>query len=168
MNRSELRSHITLQPRTSCPLKLSRLEPGQHLDGRPPGKTRLLLEEVLVRPAEGAHPVVCLNPNQRCSLIFRSEYTVIFSFPASYSPVPEQPSTTTLTKQGSMLTFIFRSSCAANKKKNQEHLLLLLLLQKFAFPFRGNIGLLKVIYRGIFSNLIWSVTFHVKFKTVFL
>ncbi len=24
---------------------------GQYLDGRPPGKTRLLLEEVLVRPA---------------------------------------------------------------------------------------------------------------------
>ncbi len=30
---------------------------GQYLDGRPPGKTRLLLEEVLVRPAGGAHPV---------------------------------------------------------------------------------------------------------------
>ncbi len=29
----------------------------------PPGKTRLLLEEVLVRPAGGAHPVVCLDPN---------------------------------------------------------------------------------------------------------
>ncbi len=27
---------------------------GQYLDGRPPGKTRLLLEEVLVRPAGGA------------------------------------------------------------------------------------------------------------------
>ncbi len=33
------------------------------LDGRPPGKTRLLLEEVLVRPAGGAHPVVCVGPN---------------------------------------------------------------------------------------------------------
>ncbi len=44
-------SHITLQPKTGCPLKLSRAEPGQYLDGRPPGKTRLLLEEVLVRPA---------------------------------------------------------------------------------------------------------------------
>ncbi len=32
-------------------MKLSRAEPGQYLDGRPPGKTRLLLEEVLVRPA---------------------------------------------------------------------------------------------------------------------
>ncbi len=29
---------------------------GQYLDGRPSGKTRLLLEEVLVRPAGGAHP----------------------------------------------------------------------------------------------------------------
>ncbi len=36
---------------------------GQYLDGRPPGKTRLLLEEVLVRPAGGPHPVVCVGPN---------------------------------------------------------------------------------------------------------
>ncbi len=36
---------------------------GQYLDGRPPGKTRLLLEEVLVRPAGGAHPVVCVGAN---------------------------------------------------------------------------------------------------------
>ncbi len=36
---------------------------GQYLDGRPPEKTRLLLEEVLVRPAGGAHPVVCVSPN---------------------------------------------------------------------------------------------------------
>ncbi len=56
-------SHITLQPKIGCPLKLSRAEPGQYLDGRPPGKTRLLLEEVLVRPAGGAHPVVCVGPN---------------------------------------------------------------------------------------------------------
>ncbi len=55
--------HITLQPKTGCPLKLSRVEPGQYLDGRPPGKTRLLLEEVLVRPAGGAHSVVCVGPN---------------------------------------------------------------------------------------------------------
>ncbi len=55
-------SHITLQPKTGCPLKLSRVEPGQYLDGRPPEKTRLLLEEVLVRPAGGAHPVVCMGP----------------------------------------------------------------------------------------------------------
>ncbi len=27
------------------------------------GKTRLQLEEVLVRPAGSAHPVVCLGPN---------------------------------------------------------------------------------------------------------
>ncbi len=56
-------SHITLQPKTGYPLKLSRVEPGQYLDGRPPGKTRLLLEEVLVRPAVGAHPVICVGPN---------------------------------------------------------------------------------------------------------
>ncbi len=55
--------HITLQPKTGCPLKLSRAKPGQYLDGRPPGKTRLLLEEALVRPAGGAHPVVCVGPN---------------------------------------------------------------------------------------------------------
>ncbi len=56
-------SHITLQPKTGCPLKLCRVEPGQYLDGRPPGKTRLLLEKVLVRPAGGAHPAVCVGPN---------------------------------------------------------------------------------------------------------
>ncbi len=57
-------------------------------------------------------------PVQWFSLFFCSEYTVIFSFPASYSPVPEQPfiSTTRLTKQGSTLTFILGSTCAANKK----------------------------------------------------
>ncbi len=46
-----------------CPLKLSRVEPGQYLDVRPPGKIRLLLEELLVRPAAGAQPVVCVGPN---------------------------------------------------------------------------------------------------------
>jgi len=46
-----------------CPLRLSRVEPGQYLDGSASGKTRLLLEEVLVRPAGGAHPVVCVGPN---------------------------------------------------------------------------------------------------------
>ncbi len=56
-------SHITLQPKTGCPLKLSRVEAGQYLEGRPPGKTRLLLEEVLARPAGGAHPAVCVGPN---------------------------------------------------------------------------------------------------------
>ncbi len=56
-------SHITLQPKTGYPLKLSRVEPGQYLDGRPPGKTRLLLEEVLVKPAGGAHLLVCVGPN---------------------------------------------------------------------------------------------------------
>ncbi len=38
-------------------------EPGQYLDGRPPGQTKLLLEDVLVRPAGGAHPSVCVGPN---------------------------------------------------------------------------------------------------------
>ncbi len=46
-----------LQPKTGCPLKLSRAETGQYLDGRPPMKTTLLLEEVLVRPA------ACVGPN---------------------------------------------------------------------------------------------------------
>ncbi len=36
------------------------------------GKTRLLLEEVLVRPAEGAHPVVYVGPNTQ----WRGHYTV--------------------------------------------------------------------------------------------
>ncbi len=35
---------------------------GQYLDGRPPGKTSLLLVEVLVRPAGSAHPAVCVGP----------------------------------------------------------------------------------------------------------
>ncbi len=56
----EFLSHITLQPNTYCPLKLSRAEPSQYLDGRPPEKTRLLL---LVRPAGGAHHVVCVGLN---------------------------------------------------------------------------------------------------------
>ncbi len=50
-------------PETDRYQKLSRVEPGQYLDGRPPGKTRLLLVEVLVRPAGGAHPVLCVGPN---------------------------------------------------------------------------------------------------------
>ncbi len=36
---------------------------GQYLDGRPPEKTGLLLEEVLGRPAGGAHHVVCVDSN---------------------------------------------------------------------------------------------------------
>ncbi len=44
------------------------------MDGRPPGKTRLLLEEVLVRPARGAHPVVCLGPN--APVILTGHFTV--------------------------------------------------------------------------------------------
>ncbi len=48
---------------TGCPLKLSSAEPAQYLDGRPHEKTRLLQEEVLVRPAGGAHPAVCVGPN---------------------------------------------------------------------------------------------------------
>jgi len=34
-----------------------------YLYWRPPEKTRLLLEEVLMRPVRGAHPVVCVGPN---------------------------------------------------------------------------------------------------------
>ncbi len=68
--------HITLQPKkqTHCTLKLSRVEPGQYLDGRPPEKTRLLLEEVLVRPAGGAHPAVYVVPN--APVQWRGHYTV--------------------------------------------------------------------------------------------
>ncbi len=58
-------SHITQQPKTARLLKLSRVEPGQYLDERPPAKTRLLLEEVLVSPVGGAHPVVCVGPNAK-------------------------------------------------------------------------------------------------------
>ncbi len=47
---------------------------GQYLDGRPPGKTRLLLEEVLVRPAGGAHPAVCVGPN--APVLWPGHYTV--------------------------------------------------------------------------------------------
>ncbi len=39
-------------------MKLNRVEPDQYLVGRPPGKTRLLLEEVLLRPAGGAPSIV--------------------------------------------------------------------------------------------------------------
>ncbi len=39
---STFHKHITLQPKTGYPLKLSRVEPGQYLDGRP-GETRFLL-----------------------------------------------------------------------------------------------------------------------------
>ncbi len=56
-------SHITLQPKTGCPLKLSRVELVSTWMGDLQWKTRLLLEEVLVRPAGGAHPVVCVGPN---------------------------------------------------------------------------------------------------------
>ncbi len=56
-------SHITLQPKTGCPLKLSRVELVSTWMGDLLGKTRLLLEEVLVRPAGGAHPVLCVGPN---------------------------------------------------------------------------------------------------------
>ncbi len=42
---------------------MNKVDPGQYLDGRPPGKTRLLLKEVLVGPEEGAHPAVFVGPN---------------------------------------------------------------------------------------------------------
>jgi len=50
---------IVLQPKTGCPLKLSRVEPDQYLDGRPPGKTRLLLEGV----SEASRGVLCVGAN---------------------------------------------------------------------------------------------------------
>ncbi len=64
----------TLQPKTGCPLKQSWAVPGQYLDGRPPVKIRLLLEEMLVRPAGGAHPVVCVGHN--APEYWRGHYTV--------------------------------------------------------------------------------------------
>ncbi len=67
-------SYITLQPKTGCPLKLSRAEPGQYLDGRPPGKTRLLLEEVLVRPARGAHQYSDGDTILSTSTVFRMRH----------------------------------------------------------------------------------------------
>ncbi len=61
--------HINLKQQPYHPAAQDRLPTeakqgwaGQYLDGRPPGKTRLLLEEVLVRPAGGAHPVICVGP----------------------------------------------------------------------------------------------------------
>jgi len=56
---------------------------------------------------------------QWCSLVFCSEYTVIFFFflPSLILIRTRAAShTTTLAKQGSTLTIIFRSTCAANKK----------------------------------------------------
>ncbi len=50
---------------------------------------------------------------QWCSLVFCSEYTVIFFLP-SLIRTRAASHTTTLAKQGSTLTTIFRSTCAAN------------------------------------------------------
>ncbi len=60
---------------------------------------------------------------QWCSLVFCSEYTVIFFLPSLILIRTRAAShTTTLAKQGSTLTIIFRSTCAANKKiKNLGH-----------------------------------------------
>ncbi len=55
-------SHITLQPKTGH-TEAKQGWAGQYLDGRPLLKTRLLLEEVIVRSAGGAHPVVCVGYN---------------------------------------------------------------------------------------------------------
>ncbi len=41
---------------------------GQYLDGRPPEKTRLLLEEVLVRPAGGAE----VKPRSWVSVVIKN------------------------------------------------------------------------------------------------
>ncbi len=54
--------------------------------------------------------------DQWCSLVFCSEYTVIFFLP-SLKLIRTRAAAhnhTTLTKQGSMLTLIFRSTYAAN------------------------------------------------------
>ncbi len=58
--------HPAAQDRLPTEAKQSRVEPGQYLDERLPGKTWLLLEEVLVRPAGGAHP----------DLHFTTDYTL--------------------------------------------------------------------------------------------
>jgi len=47
----------------SSPLKLSRAELGQNLDGRPAEKTRLLLVEVLVRGALTLCGLQYVGPN---------------------------------------------------------------------------------------------------------
>ncbi len=60
--KSNFGSHITLQPKTGC-VKLSRVELVSTWMGDLLRNSRLLLEEVLVRPAGGAHPVVCVGPN---------------------------------------------------------------------------------------------------------
>ncbi len=49
-----------LQPKT--PTEVKQGWAGQYLEGDLLGKL-LLLEEVLVRPAGGAHPTVCVGPN---------------------------------------------------------------------------------------------------------
>ncbi len=55
--------HIALKTSTGHVFHTYFLNVCKYLEGRPPEKTRLLLEEVLVRPAGGAHPVVCVGPN---------------------------------------------------------------------------------------------------------
>lgn len=37
-------------------------QPGQNLNGRPQGNTRLLLEEFIERPVGGTHPVLRVGP----------------------------------------------------------------------------------------------------------
>lgn len=55
-------SNIKLKLSPAHPLKLSSVKPGQYLDRWPSGKTRPLLEEVLVKPAGGAvYPAVWLG-----------------------------------------------------------------------------------------------------------
>ncbi len=56
-------SYVMTSDQYTTPWSPRLVKPGQYLDGRPPGKTRLLLEEVLVRPAGGAHPAVRVGPN---------------------------------------------------------------------------------------------------------
>ncbi len=49
---------------TCMPTKAKQGWSGQFLDERKTGKIHLLLEDVLVRPAEGAHPVLWAAPNK--------------------------------------------------------------------------------------------------------
>ncbi len=56
-----IKLYVAIKPQPYHPAAQDRL-PTEAKQGWSPGKTRLLLEEVLVRPAGGAHPAVCVGP----------------------------------------------------------------------------------------------------------